>query len=430
MNNFILGGGIAGLAAYNRLKKHGITANILERNCTLGGLTRSIYVDRFVFDYTGHFLHLASLKHPDELGLLSTGKWKKISRKAFCYSHGVFIEAPFQYNLAKLPKSIRNECLNSFLEVSSKPQKTVSKNYHLLDYFLDNFGSGITNHFLKPYNEKILATDLTSISASSINRFFPLPKKDLIEKGASLFNQTSVNLGYNSEFWYPEENGIQQLINNMAHSHSCIPEEVKNIDLEKRIITTNKSDYKYNNIFSSIPLDQVLRMSKHSTYQNNETSLSYASVRTYQIGIRCKLPDDLKDKHWIYIADPTIPFHRVGIYSNFNHTMSPSDCYNLYVEVGIHCNTPQQTINIIDNDVINSLENLGWVKKENIEILISHTIEHGYVHFNHEWINVVPKHLSFLDNHNFHCIGRYGCWDYIGMEDGVINAWNTVDKYN
>ncbi len=64
----VLGGGIAGLAAARSARRSGADVVLLEKNPTLGGLTRSIVVDGWTFDYAGHFLHLSRISHPAQLG--------------------------------------------------------------------------------------------------------------------------------------------------------------------------------------------------------------------------------------------------------------------------------------------------------------------------------------------------------------------------
>ena len=54
----ILGGGLAGLSAARTLDAAGRPYRILERESEIGGLCRSIRRDGFVFDLTGHLLHL------------------------------------------------------------------------------------------------------------------------------------------------------------------------------------------------------------------------------------------------------------------------------------------------------------------------------------------------------------------------------------
>ena len=361
-NPVVIGAGISGLAASNRLRDMGIKHTLLEKSNHVGGLTRSIFVADYTFDYTGHLLHLAKLKHPRDLGICDKGSWLQVARKAYCYTEGRFIDAPYQYNLGQLPSVTRDFCLESFRaalaapDYSENPRLTES----LLEYFLRTFGEGITNTFLKPYNEKLLATSIGSLSALTINRFFPAPNINLIESGAKTLQTRSDQTAYNSQFWYPANNGIQHLIDSMRNDNILSRETVLEIDLDQKLIITNRGELSYSKAYSSMPLDCVLK-SITSGYPEAHAlaeKLSYASVLVFQIGLGKKVGSELKNKHWIYVADPALPFHRVGIYSNFNDSMAPHGCSSLYVEVGLNLKS-QYNIEAISKSVLAGLEQLG-----------------------------------------------------------------------
>ena len=100
----ILGLGLSGLSFYDNLKnKDNVIA--IEKNSEVGGYTRTMRIDRFAFDYTGHFLHLAHFKHPSTIGSLGKkykDKWDQIQKTSCVYIDGQFCEAPYQYNFGQL----------------------------------------------------------------------------------------------------------------------------------------------------------------------------------------------------------------------------------------------------------------------------------------------------------------------------------------
>lgn len=105
----VLGGGISSLAFL--VKYEGDTI-LVDKNISLGGLSRSVYLDDAVFDYTGHLLHLKDDKSPSQLvDSIDDSQWHKISREVSCLVNGNLTQAPFQYNLFDLPDNIRDEYL-------------------------------------------------------------------------------------------------------------------------------------------------------------------------------------------------------------------------------------------------------------------------------------------------------------------------------
>src|SRR6516225_5370892 len=101
----VLGGGISGLTAARILQEQDREFVLLERCPTLGGLTRTVEVGNFCFDYTGHFLHLTKYPTPADIPYanLRNEDWIRVKRRSCCFVGGKLIPAPVQYNLAQLP---------------------------------------------------------------------------------------------------------------------------------------------------------------------------------------------------------------------------------------------------------------------------------------------------------------------------------------
>src|SRR5580704_7242922 len=112
----VLGGGISGLSAARAIRELGHEGLVLEQCPTVGGLTRTVEVGDFCFDYTGHFLHLARYKSPADIPYagLNDDAWQKINRRSCCFVAGKLIDAPIQYNLGQLPPEILHPCVKSY----------------------------------------------------------------------------------------------------------------------------------------------------------------------------------------------------------------------------------------------------------------------------------------------------------------------------
>ena len=101
----ILGAGLAGLAAgyYLQSMPNAGKHTILEKESQPGGLCRTDEVDGFLFDRSGHFLHL---KDPEIAALVRNllgDNLKQHVRNSWIYSHGTYSRYPFQANLYGLP---------------------------------------------------------------------------------------------------------------------------------------------------------------------------------------------------------------------------------------------------------------------------------------------------------------------------------------
>jgi protoporphyrinogen oxidase len=146
--------------------------------------------------------------------------------------------------------------------------------------------------------------------------------------------------------------------------------------------------------------------------------------------VRGKLPEELKGIHWIYIPDRSIPFYRVGFYSN----ISPGTCavgrHSLYVEVGVdgeHIDRAE-LINGIQPQVFKALSKLGWLDPDSVICTTTLVIRCAYAHLTSERDALLAEITGRLGERGIRLIGRYGQWDYMSMEDCIVSAIRGVDQ--
>jgi protoporphyrinogen oxidase len=110
----ILGAGLSGLsAAYHLGAGHDFL--VLEKKGVPGGLCTSKEHRGFVFDQTGHWLHMRDAKVAQLVNTLLGGDLAGITRDSYVFSHKTFTRYPFQSHTYGLPPRVIKECVEGFI---------------------------------------------------------------------------------------------------------------------------------------------------------------------------------------------------------------------------------------------------------------------------------------------------------------------------
>ena len=429
----IIGAGLAGLStAYHLRSKEDY--QICEREGEAGGLCRSYKKGGFTFDYTGHLLHLRDKYTRELVEQLLPGRLRALNRRASIYSQGVLTPYPFQANLYNLPKKVVKDCLVGFIEAEIK--RANNRNSDLLgkgsfkDWIVTTFGRGIARHFMVPYNEKLWKRDLSSLSSDWVDWSIPTPSVDEVIGGAlGLENQ---NMGYNAQFLYPERGGIGVLPQSfLPHLNTvCYNRALTALNLqEKKAWFADNSCVHYDYLVSTVPLPELITMIQDIPSREAEMGkgLKHLSVLDINLGITL---DHMAGQHWIYFPEPHIPFYRAGFYSNFSPSSAPSHKASLYVEVSYLPDTPLDRESIIEA-AYRGLEASVLIKGRD-EIVVEDAVDipYAYVIYDDQRRKILPELISYLKKHSVFTIGRYGSWEYMSMEDTLLQGKAVAEELN
>jgi len=426
--SLVVGGGISGLAAVRALQNKGLECVLLEQCPSLGGLTRTVEVGNFCFDYTGHFLHLSSYNTPADIpfAALNNDDWELVNRRSYCFVANKLITSPIQYNLAELPPAEFEACLSSY---DQRPALPSESEISFRQFIVSGFGQYLADIFLIPQNEKTMAVSLDRLSNRAIRRFFPPPDEQRIRAG--MRGETSTQ-EYNTRFWYPQKGGIDRLVNGIAAGLQDVRmnQEVVEVDLDRRRVRTRSGEtFAFDQMFTSMPLLDFCRICDDPELVRQAAALSHSSTISINIGIRGPVAPSLQDVHWVYVPDRNIPFYRVGCYSNISAGTCSVGYHSLYVEVGV----PREKIDDINliNDleprVFKALVSLGWLDPKSVVCTVTHVMRCAYVHHTPQRDATVNEINQRLAEAKIYPIGRYGLWDYTSMEDSIVSAITAVE---
>ena len=417
VNNLIIGGGISGLTLANYITDY----LIVEKDSSLGGYARTHYVDDYIWDYAGHFFHFKT----DEFKSMFINSMDKNdyiikNKNTYIYFEDKLIDYPFQMNIHELSKDKFIDCL---YDLFNKQEKEVYNNF--LDMLYGKFGISITEMFLKPYNEKLYATDLTKLDKDAMGRFFPYANISEIINNMKNHSNTS----YSNTFMYPKK-GAQVIVNKLCEkvdmNKVMLNTSVTSIDLNKKEVTlSTKEVISYNNLINTIPFNKFLSLLNIQEYTNFSNELSYNKVLVFNLGFDKKSTYNNTD--WIYFPDKNINFYRAGFYDNILST----DKLSMYIEIGYSKES------IIDESTINkelslTLDNLKKCKiiDDTFKLVKYESIimDPAYVHIDTLHDKLVKEIINDLETKNVYSVGRYGSWTYSSMEDAMLQSKELVEK--
>ncbi|MGI6395222.1 MAG: protoporphyrinogen/coproporphyrinogen oxidase [bacterium] len=424
----ILGAGLSGLSAAYHLKGEDFV--VIEKENHVGGLCTSEHVDGFIFDQTGHWLHMKDERVKSLFKSLFNNDFVEIERKTFVFSHGVFTLYPFQSNTFGLPPEVVKECLLGFIEAQYENDKSkAGENFY--EWCLAHLGRGISKHFMIPYNTKIYTVHPKDYSSHWCDYYIPKPTLEQVIEGAVTAPEQK-NIGYNASFKYPKSGGIGELPKRLFEKcekekflFNTEPVEI-NSD-EKIIVLSNGETIKYENLISSIPLKDFLSLQSGLAKEWSQKifkKLKIASVSYLNVALNRK---PAHEGHWFYIPEEKFFPYRIGSFSNIYPELAPTGLGSAYIEY-----THQgefSDVELFKNKGIELLLAMKLIENTNeIKFIDYRLIKNGYVIFHKDYFKDLEEVGRWCGENSIKLVGRYGKWTYSAMEDAIIDGIEATDS--
>ncbi|MGM0577562.1 MAG: protoporphyrinogen/coproporphyrinogen oxidase [Myxococcota bacterium] len=415
----VIGAGVTGLSFADWVDSDDYL--VCEALDEIGGYCRTIRKDGFVWDFSGHFFHFRN-KDVEEYLVARMGdqEIRTVVKDARIWFDGRLVDFPFQKNIHQLPRQDFIDCLvDLYFKDEAAPSDRPPANFEEMLYA--KFGRGIAERFLIPYNEKLYATDLSSLDVDAMGRFFPWAD---VPEIIGNFRRAD-NRSYNATFTYPEGGAIQYvraLAEGVDEERILFEEPVLSIDLERKVARTPKREIAFEYCVSSTPFPKLLQM---TGLPHEPATYDWNKVLVFNLGFDRKGPEGI---HWMYFPSKEQCFYRVGFYDNIFGT----DRMSMYVEIGYPAGAP------IDDEVTGrmlerTLEDLracGIVDGHRLVAQHSVVLDPAYVHITGRSNGAVARHKRTLAHRGVHAAGRYGSWTYCSIEDNILEARALADSFN
>lgn len=428
----IIGAGLAGLSAGYHAQRQGLDYEVLEAGPIVGGLCRTVAKDGFLFDFSGHLLHLKDPYFQDLVKDLLADNLNIIRRNAAIFSHGVFTRYPFQANLYGLPPQVIKECLQEFVKAYHEHDDLPTSAYGTFREWIEaKLGTGIGRHFMFPFNEKLWTVPTEQMTCEWLSEYVPKPSLDDVFNGA--FADQDKGFGYNATFWYPQKGGIQSLCDGLATRtpRLSLNERVVAIDPRRRLIYCESGRQEhYGKLINTMPLKTLCTLIMDdlpAEVRDAADKLRHNSVLIVNVGLQ---GDRIIDKHWVYLPEQRFTAYRVGSYSNFSKALAPPETSSFYLEIAYQQEWSVDKEALV-TQAISQMEDLGLLRSPD-EILVTDVrdVECAYVIYDGNYARSRRTVMEYLNGHGIHSIGRYGNWEYSGMEEALSQGKEVISLEN
>ena len=422
MKTIILGAGLSGIStAYFLQGERGYDdITLLEMENRPGGLCRSIKKNGYIYDIGPHILFSKDKEMLDlMLSVLDEGKNDLVRSNQILYKNKR-IQYPFENDLSKLPKKDLDYCINAF---NHNPYEDYEVN-NMIQFFLKTFGEGITNTYLRPYNEKIWKYDPAFMNTSMVDRI-PKPTPEEIRRSA--VGETVQGYLHQLYFSFPAKGGIEAVPQGFIRrldSNKCkieLNSEVKSIVKKGKkyeVIAGNKK-YEADLIISTIPIQALTKVYANAT---EELKYKVSRLRYNSISISfVKLPYDLCGENFAFmIPDKDIIFHRISkmdfLGSEYHHSKNEST-YMVEVTYRENDQVDLLTEEEFKEHIREGLVSIGFAKKKiDVEFIDITKYQYAYVIYDIDHSNNMEYIRNFFKNEGIVLNGRFGNFEYWNMD--------------
>ncbi len=441
----IIGAGPAGLTAAYQLCKAGMGSVILEKDSTVGGISKTVNYKGYHFDIGGHRF-FTKVKAVDSMWreVLSGGKLLKRSRLSRIYYNKKFFYYPLRATNALFGLGIWNSflILVSYLWAQAFPLKPE----HTFEQWVSNrFGKRLYTIFFKTYTEKVWGIPCSEITADwAAQRIKGLSLSAAVKSALIRQNGKKGELIKTliDEFDYPERGPgmmwetVTQLVTDQGS------DVVLGADVEKLLwqdnkvtgveITANQKRKVVNgrHFISSMPIRELvwkLEPAPPPDVLKAATMLNYRDFLT--VALIIDQPDLFKD-NWIYIHDPAVKVGRIQNFKNWSPHMVPDEgktCLGLEY----FCFEGDGLWNMSDSDLVElgkaEIAILGLAKASDVSDGSVVRMPKAYPVYDSTYAEALKTVRQFLSGlGNLHLVGRNGLHKYNNQDHSMLTAMLAV----
>ena len=421
-NIVVLGSGMAGFGAANRLRTEGIRPVVYDKNSYYGGHTASFRDQKgFLFDLGPH---ISFTKDPRIQSLFAEyvdQKYEAVQINLNNYWRGLKITHPVQLHMNKLPHDLIVEIIADFVKEQHAPERHIA-NYE--DWLIASYGRRFAELFPMTYTRKYHLTSAANMTTDWLGPRMYRPSLEEMLRGA--LAPWTPDVHYITNFRYPTNGGFLSYLRDLPRIVDLkLEHEVVAIDPRQQTLRfSNGVTSGYDALVSSIPLPDIIPMIADTPHDIVDASQRLACSTCVLVNVGVDRAD-LSEAQITYFYDEDICFTRLS----FPHTLAvsnaPPGSGSIQAEVYFSSKYRPLTQSLDDlvDLVVGDLRRCGTLREED-QILSRHArvVRYANVIFDLDRTEALKTVHGYLDDIGIAYCGRYGDWGYMWTDESFISG--------
>ena len=441
----IIGAGPAGLTAAYQLDKLDVSSTILEKDLVVGGLSRTVRHNGYLFDIGGHrfFTKVAAVSRMwrevlgDDL-LVRQRRSRILYRQKF-----------FDYPLRPLNALSGLGAFNSMLAVASYLKAKLFPNRSdrtFEDWISNRFGARLYRTFFKSYTEKVWGIPCNQISAEWAEQrikglSFRTTLKHALGKGLNRGGEVIKTLIH--QFHYPRQGPgmmwerVAQQVEDGACSLQLGADVVRIVTtatgVESVCYRQDGCEHQvYGSSFiSTMPVRELIeKMSPQPPHSILEAARGLRYRDFVTVALVVDEPDLFPD-NWIYVHDPEVRVGRVQNFKNWSPKMVPNPRHTC-LGLEYFCFENDDLWSMDDTDLIafatKEIERLGLLKGRVVDGAVVR-MPKAYPIYDGQHALALATIRGYLSSiGNLQLVGRNGMHKYNNQDHSMFTAMLAVNN--
>jgi protoporphyrinogen oxidase len=446
----IIGGGPAGLTAGYELSKAGVESVVLEKDHTVGGISRTVDYKKYHFDIGGHRF-FTKIKAVEEM-------WKEVLSEDFLrrrrLSRIFYNRKFFYYPLKPFNALFGLGIWNSVLILVSYIYSQVfpSKQEETFEDWVSNrFGKRLYETFFKTYTEKVWGIPCNEIRAEwaaqrikGLSLITALKNALIKKKNNSNAGKKDVIKTLIDEFDYPklgpgmmwqavaditESNGSQVWLGAEVEGIIWSENRVEALEVKRngQLELVQGTDF-----VSSMPIREAIQKFKPAVQRkvlDAADDLKYRDFLTIALIVKKR---EIFPDNWIYIHDLDVKVGRIQNFKNWSPHMVP-DQDKTCLGLEYFCFEGDSLWTKPDQELIElgkrELEVLGLINSSDVEDGKVVRMPKAYPIYDSTYQESLGVVREFLDKvENFQTVGRNGMHRYNNQDHSMLTAMLATEN--